>query len=1130
MRAFDPSGPLPEGTLVLEASAGTGKTWAIAALASRFIAEGRVTLDQLMMVTFSRAATHEMRGRIRERLVRTERALGRTLDGEPPEPDDAVLAAICSGDRAEIARRHERIARALSEFDAATIATTHEFCQKMLAGLGVLADTDATATLVEDLDDLTREAAVDEYLRRYAAEPEVPFSLEVAIRFCLEVVRHATARIEPADAQGTIAERVAFAEAVRAAVERRKRQLHLYTFDDLMARLDEAISDPVHGPAALARLRERYHVVLIDEFQDTDPQQWRIVKTAFHRHATLVLIGDPKQAIYAFRGADVYSYLAATAEADAVATLATNWRTDSDLVTALFDLLGDAALGDDRIVVRHVEAHHPRSRIRADVGRQPLAPLRLRVLAPEPDKARRPRIRALRETIEDDVVTDIAALLGSGAELRLRGEDWHTVHAGDIAILVRTNERGERLRARLGEAGVPAVWAGANSVFSSPSAQAWSTLLAALEDPRSARVRAAVLTPLIGWSLADLAAADDDTIGRASQLVKSWRRVLADHGMAGLQAAVESDRTLFPRLLAERGGERELTDLRHVAEALHAAQLTHGLAPFALRSWLRDRMEEARSTGGDRSRRLETDQDAVQIMTIHGSKGLEFPIVYLPDTWDQWTRDDEGQVITVHAGDTEERVVDVGGLRGEGRPQRYRQHLREQADDSLRQLYVGLTRAQCQVVAWWASNASNTASAPLHRILFRDRGTGGQPVAEHDYLADPRMLEWLGGTAIAVETVSGRGRPALTGVAGGSVPLGVRTFDRAVDLEWRRTSYSGLTAAAHGFGPVHQVGSEQVETPVDDEQTGDEAAATGSPATTLAVAAALTGDLARPSPMSGLPGGTAFGSLVHAIAEYVDPHAGDLRAAVLTETRDQLSRQPVTGFTADELTDALVPALTTPLGLLAGQRRLCDFAVADRLPELDFELPLVGGNAPRGRVRLADMADLIEQHLAPDDVLAGYPAMLRDPVLAEEVLRGYLTGSIDAVLRYRTDDTPRYLVVDYKTNHLGIPDEPLLLGHYTRPAMAQAMMRSHYPLQALLYAVALHRFLRWRQPGYEPGVHLGGVLYLFVRGMAGPDTPESDGHRTGVFDWTPPPALVVALSDLLTAGAATAATTTEVTP
>ena len=358
---FDVRGPLPEGTTVLEASAGTGKTYTIAALAARYVAEAGVPLAALMLVTFGREATRELRERVRERLVAVERALASGDAGA-----DAVTALIVGAgviDDAERVRRRRRLAHALAHFDEATIATTHQFCQDMLAGLGVAGDTDADARFVEQIDDVVTEVVDDFYVRAYAPDsaPAPPFDRTTALALGRAAVGDPTAVIAPdrGATDGEADARARFAVAVREEVDRRKRSRRLYTFDDMLTRLHAALVDPRLGEAACARLRHRYRVVLVDEFQDTDPVQWDILRVAFHGHATLTVIGDPKQAIYAFRGADVVSYLAAAGSAGARATLATNHRSDAGLLTALDTVFDGAALGDPRIVVHPVEAAHP---------------------------------------------------------------------------------------------------------------------------------------------------------------------------------------------------------------------------------------------------------------------------------------------------------------------------------------------------------------------------------------------------------------------------------------------------------------------------------------------------------------------------------------------------------------------------------------------------------------------------------------------------------------------------------------------------------------------------------------------------------------------------------------------------
>jgi exodeoxyribonuclease V beta subunit len=1120
--SFDVCGALPTQTTVLEASAGTGKTYTIAALTARYVAEGHAQLGELMLVTFGRMATNELRVRVRERLVSVERGLADVLAGRSPAPrGDEVERLLTSGSRSELAERHVRVARALSDFDAATIATTHELCHRMLGELGILGDQEPDVVFVEHLEDLTREVASDVYLRRYASgDRPSPMSHDDAQRMAQHVVATSEAELVPAPVPGAddpdqpdgpAAERVAFAHAVRREVQRRKDLGRLFTYDDMLTRLRDALADPAHGTAAVRRLRERYRIVLVDEFQDTDPVQWDILRRAFHGHATLVLIGDPKQAIYAFRGADVFSYLNAVQQADRVATLATNWRSDAQLVAALSALMGGAALGDERIVVRPVQAHHQTRRLLPADGHTssdlPCAPVRVRVVPHVPDAERMPLVRELRPQVVSDLVADVTAMLSSGVRVATGGQD-RALGPADVAVLVRRNERADVIRDALVAAGVPAVVLGATSVYVSSAASQWLTLLTALEQPRPAHVREAALTSFFGWTFGQLAAADDDSITDLTQTIRWWSRVVRARGVAALLEAVSTDTRLTTRLLAAVGGERELTDLRHVGQSLHAVMAAGQLGLGALLEWLRDRIRAARSTAAvEGMRRLETDAASVQILTVHRSKGLEFPVVYLPEAWDRHVSgQDEGATLQLH-GECGRRVLDVGGLAGLGRSDRFSQSRREEDGEDLRLLYVALTRAQCQVVTWWAASKNTPASA-LQRFLRGPQQAGVEPAPRYEVQEDP--LSTAPAAGISLERVAERTPVPWHPSPGGAPLLSVRSFARELDLEWRRTSYSALTAAVHGLDlSGSSVGSEAEPVKTDDEPVStDSGPAVAAPS--------LDPGLARTSPMAELPTGAEFGTLVHGVLESVDMATADLPQELRRVAAEQLTRSPPGSCTADALAGALLPALQTPLGPLAGDQRLADFRRSDRLNELVFEMPLAGGDQAASDVRLGQLGPLLRLHLDPSDPLAPYPDLLEHPALGEQSLRGYLTGSIDAVLRVRRGQTPRYAVVDYKTNWLGsLEGETLTVGHYTHDRLAKAMMAAHYPLQALLYSVAVHRFLRWRQAGYDPDVHLGGVLYLFVRGMAGPDTPVVEGRPCGVFSWMPPARLITDLSDLL---------------
>ena len=1113
---FDICAPLPTGTTLLEASAGTGKTWTIGALVTRFVAEGEATLDEMLVVTFGRAASQELRERVRAQLGEAERALA---DPASVTERSELLEHLLDADDETRALRRQRLREALGAFDGATIATTHQFCHLVLRSLGVAGDTDANATLVEDLEDLLGEVADDLYLARYGADPMgPPFDHATALKLARAAAYDPQARLEPADAppETQAAERVAFACAAREELDRRKRRLGVLGYDDLLSQLAHALADD--DAPARHRMRRRWRVVLVDEFQDTDPVQWQVLDRAFSGHARMVLIGDPKQAIYAFRGGDVTTYLQAAATATTHQTLGRNWRSDSDLLEPLQLLLGGAALGDERIVVRDVEAHHEGTRL-AGAG----APFRLRVVRKEILGGRKDKdltVKQVRPHLYADVAHDIKRLLTSGATYC-----GVPLKPADVAVIAYRNSDLQAVQGALADVGVPAVVAGSGSVFATPAATEWLRLLEALEQPhRSSRVRSAALSSFFGYDAASLDSGGDALTDDVANTLRDWAELLTSRGVAAvLEAAVT--RGLTARVLSRVDGERLLTDLRHVGQSLHEAATADRLGLVALLAWLREQMADDKlEVASDRTRRLDSDAAAVQLVTIHGSKGLEYPVVYLPTLWDRHPVEPDVPLFHSDEADGAHRCIDVGG----SGPQWSGNLARARTEDdgeSLRLLYVAMTRARSQVVVWWAPTR-NTPCSPLQRMLF-GRRPGELEVkpqqschSEDDVVRILDLIRQLGGAAWEESRI---GALPDADLPDDTRPLTVRSFTREVDTSWRRTSYSSLSAAAADAAPPPgpAATSEPEEPPRDDEADLAGVLATQSEG------AAPAPDV--PSPMAGLPVGATFGSLVHAVLEHADPAAPDWRAELRAQVDEQWVRWPVE-LDRDELADALVAVCDSPLGPLAGDRTLREIGLSDRLREMEFELPLSGGDlrtdAPsRAPVVLGDLAPLLRAHLPEDDPLLPYADALADPALGGQHLRGYLTGSVDVVLRIPADGGHRYLVVDYKTNWLGGPPADAGDGDDAAPALtaldyqpsvlAAAMGHSDYPLQALLYAVVLHRFLRWRQPGYDPAVHLGGVLYLYLRGMCGPDTPRVDGHPCGVFAWQPPVPLVEAVSDLL---------------
>ncbi|BBZ49525.1 exodeoxyribonuclease V subunit beta [Mycobacterium heidelbergense] len=1088
MDRFDLLGPLPRerSTTVLEASAGTGKTFALAGLVTRYLAETDVTLDDMLLITFNRNASRELRERVRGQIVEALSA----LEGHAPARSDLVEHLVRGGDVAMRARLRD----ALANFDAATIATTHEFCGRVLKSLGVAGDTAADVRLQESLDDLVTEIVDDLYLARFGRHEDDPvLSYRQALDLARAVVNDPCAQLRPVnpDPDGEAGARLRFAGDVCAELDRRKRRLRILGYDDLLTRLAKALE--AEDSPARDRMRRRWRIVLVDEFQDTDPIQWRVLERAFGGHATLILIGDPKQAIYGFRGGDIHTYLMAARSAAGRYTLGINWRSDRPLVDALQTVLKGAALGHPEIVVHDIDAHHDGQRL---AGAPHNAPFRLRVV-------KRPTlghgavsgtdtipIDKLRRYIPSDLAADVAALLAGDATY-----DGRPVRAGDIAVIVEQHVDARACRDALAAAGIAAVYTGDTDVFQSQAAKDWLCLLEAFDAPqRSGLVRAAACTMFFGETAETLAAEGDALTDRVAGTLRQWLDYARERGIAAVFEAAQRN-GMGRRVLAQHGGERHMTDLAHIAELMYETAHRERYSPPALRDWLR-RQCDNRTRAREHNRRLDSDAAAVQIMTVFVAKGLQFPIVYLPFAFNRYVRSDD--ILLYHEDDT--RCLYIGGKNDS--PEREtakRLNLLEDAQDNLRTTYVALTRAQSQVVAWWAPTKYEV-SGGLSRLL-RGRGVGesgvpdrcGPDITDEDAWAVFKRWEAVGGPSVEESVIA---TPPAGHAPEPPPDFAVRHFHRTIDTSWRRTSYSALVRGAEEVA-VRVISEPEVG--VRDDEV--EAVVVAAPAPEHSVA----------SPLAAMPAGAAFGSLVHAVMETADPGVPDLPAELERQVRRHRAWWPV-DVDAAELAAALVPMHDTPLGPLAEGVTLRRIGVRDRLRELGFEIPLAGGDrrGPAPHVTVSDVGELLRLHLPAADPLAPYADRLMSAGLGDQSLRGYLAGSIDVVLRLPGQ---RYLVVDYKTNHLGDT-----AADYGFARLTEAMLHSDYPLQALLYTVVLHRFLRWRVSDYDPARHVGGVLYLFVRGMCGADTPVHDGHPAGVFGWNPPPELVVALSDLLDAG------------
>ncbi len=1277
---------LPAGAAwLLEASAGTGKTYQIAGLVLRLVAEYGLRIDRILAITFTNAATAELRDRVRRRLSSAVVALER---GSADHGDGFVehLLGLTHPTRGQMIAR---LRIALRDFDLAAISTIHGFSQRMLSELAFESGQDPDLELLSDPTGIFEEIVDDELAGFFhgADAHEVALYqaagytrdelLRVARAMCAAVApevvpqrtgdagaatrasartflssrkamcaqwtdaanaekrrglaaisehfkngHHLDSRIRTTGAwiadgavlptgESTVdnalnALRVAaleaafeskggdktalrtqpfwpliqaldafieqttafwegfapladFAVKVRPRFEAEVARRRVITFDGMLSRLAEKVQaqgDPATPVAQ--RLRERYDAVLVDEFQDTDASQWAVLKAAFLGHKRLILIGDPKQAIYAFRGADVHVYSAAAQEVAPphCRTMSVNYRSDEDVLDALNTLwrAGSGAFDDpgfDYVAVTPCD-----DKKRATDGRSPDIGLDIRWVdgrafkgsEGQPIGSKRPAGLARLAAAE------AVASLSPSAD----GQAPRVDKASGLAVLVNSHAQAAAVQRALREVGVPAVAATRNTVFATEAAR-WLALWldAVAAGGRDRESRAAVVTPLFGWTADGLAwaLASADQGGQAWQ---QWTARLHDAaarwprwGFARVFDLELLELGVLPRVLALPDGERHATDLRHLFELVHAEERATRAGPAALAAWMR---AEAEVADQERAQRLESDAQAVRVETVHASKGLQYGHVLLPFTWDARAPTDnknKGPILLRTGGRTR---LDLSPANSQARREAIVAAHQEVRREDLRKLYVALTRAEHRNVAWYGPMGKHGQAAKataMGRLLFRSPDATAHvdealPTFDEDAAAWPDARARLddlaarsAGTAAwsAVEAIPRvvAVRPPHAAPTALPQPAPWPTDRPSLRGAWMVTSYTGL-AARSAVASVDGEGNATTEGELErddlragrDERPGVVAAASMPPLLEITMPRG-DGDRLK------LGRGTGYGTFVHEVFEGLDlatargKDGGDLRELVQrSAARNGLAADP---RIADELADRLPGLLATPLDRARGEDALrglpTGFTLSriearDRLDELEFNLRLgAGARYARtrpvvidpARVQAALASALDETRLAPPEIqpvrewLGHHLDRARhEGVQMFEAIAGILTGSIDLVFRAHPDAAqraagatdPRWFIVDYKTNAI----ETSTPGHFTGPWLAWKMATTGYPLQALLYTVALHRHLRLRMgEGYDYDRHIGGYLYLFVRGMAGPDTPRcpETGRCLGVF-------------------------------
>ena len=1197
-----------DGIALIEASAGTGKTWNICGLYLRQLLEKDLPVSRLLVVTFTRAATAELSARIRGRILAALRALEGGAPGDDPFIPSLLAAARTVGvDEKEMERR---LREALASFDEAAIFTIHGFCQRALADASFSAGLSQAFEVSEDDSDLrldvvrdfwrrelagvgtvladylldcgdsperwaqwlkqaqTRPLAQSRWDEETAGREDEPSSLaceevdkayseacrlwgggeaprqaiadalgglhkgiykaetietasgqwstwlamnDVRYKAGQDDKRHLfgvatlTAKtnkghVPPAhpffeaaqnllDARGQLDAKLElarrrllrrFIEHAGAGLRTRKQSERRISYDDILWNAYEALA---HRPWLAAALHTRYPVALIDEFQDTDPLQLAIFQSIYaneNRRGSLFLVGDPKQAIYSFRGADLHTYLGARELADSHYTLGANRRSTPELVVACNRLfsVNPQIFMKKGLVFRPVQAQQPPPQVLEDRSGHGAA-LRLWRIPCGDDGGRLLRETAIARAAAA-TAAEIARLLAAGrrGEIHLDGRSLAPV---DIAVLVRSHNQGSLMRAALADRGVGSVELSQNSVFASFEAEELEQVLAAMADPSRERLlKTALATVLMGWDAAALVklAENDDAFIRQFERFNDWHENWQQRGFAFTLWRWMADSQVAARLLALEDGERRLTNLLHLAELLQR-EVGRDSPAGVLRALACRRAEE--SGGDDALLRLESDRNLVRIVTIHRAKGLQYGIVFCPFLFDGrppksqtgpmrlWHDEAGGQVadwrhVPENAEAIKERLAD------------------ERDEETLRLIYVALTRAvhRCVLVVGCYGkkvgkgvSTKESARSPLNWMLA-GAGQDGAQWRKSDIEPDEMDSRWHAlahdseGTIALEELPSGEGEPLPWGE---EKPTFSASRPPVVPEGWRTGSYSTLVS-----GATHEDAARD-----HDARAGQFAFEPADTLETPPAAPVPEDDILR------FPRGAAAGDCVHALFEFIDFTRPETHPTAIARA---LAAHPLRAADAASLSrmlsNMLADVLAAPLlGEDDTSLRLKTVPLSRRLSEFGFYLP-----SPR--LETGKLDGWLATH--------GYSG----PRLAARDLTGYLKGYIDLVFEH----AGRYWVLDWKTNHLGEA-----LSAYAPAALETAMRQHGYHLQHLLYTVALHRHLRHTLPDYDYAQHIGGALYLFVRGVR-PDW-RVGGVPTGVFRHRAPKEVIESLDALL---------------
>ena len=1142
-----------DGFKLVEASAGTGKTYAIGNLYLRMLFEAHL-VSQILVVTFTNAATEELRGRIRLRIHQALKHL------DDPFADDNFLntwSDSLSGDHERIEHVRRQLKLALNSMDEAAIYTIHGFCQRALTEYAFNSRQAFDVEMISDDNQIWHAAIKDWWrsqayplhkmdlslfslalgnvdklieLQRPLRNPRVKLLPDISNTLgqlfsswhdleaqCLQLATmwnqdkeqlasilysdaltrrkkiykldQLPALIEALDDYFASENPLGFPEqlsAVRASalcsilkkgkeeeglehqffttvdeildradsvkqqfriralsdahdyaaeqVAHTKQQAGQLSFDDQLVLLEQALAD---NKELGIQIHHRFPVAMIDEFQDTDAIQYDIFKHIYHHREQggLIMIGDPKQAIYSFRGGDIFTYIRAKDDASQLYTLDTNWRSTPRLIHAVNQLFSHRHDPFIYAAIPFAPVNHaPKSHALLCEEGEEVIPLTVWHI-PLNEKNKPMAKNVALPLMHAHTANEIAKLIQAGRDKRLKlGEE--PVKPGDIAVLVRNHFEAADLREALRQRGVSAVATGNEQVFDAQEAEGLKLILAAVIDFRDAGLlRQAMASALLDYHYQDIHACFKDEsqwlawAAHFQHLHDAWSK----KGFMAMFQLMLRRLNVGERLACHHNASRRLTNLLHLGELLQqASQSITGMD--ALYHWFEQQMNEASS---EAELRLESDGDLVRIATIHSSKGLEYPIVFLPYMWSCKPREPGKGLLPFFDEKHHQHSLDAGADAGY-----FLLAEKERLAEDVRLAYVALTRACAKIYVAWGhtANAGKTAMGwLLHEVqqpLDLDQqspevfGKGMSVDKDLEVLAASENIEICSLTDEIPEKISvSKESDMISGCK-------VSEFSAAIALDWRISSFSSMTR------DVHQIFSQNVRLESDD-------------------------------PVFQFPAGSQTGLFLHALLEELD-FQQDTSASVEEFTGREAIRYGLNPDQAPVVQAWIEDLLATNLD--SSGLTLRQIGEQRRLNELDFDFSVNRIDISLLNERLDKVAGRSLQPLRIDDC------------------RGFINGVIDLVFEH----DGRYYLADYKSNHLGFS-----LDAYAPEQLRQAVFDRRYDLQYLIYSLALHRYLKLRLSGYDYDRHFGGAYYLFLRGMR----PEH-GNNYGVHFDRPDKALI----------------------